>query len=425
MTKSSDHDTTNNLIHEAWMRQRAELEQELFEIDQPRSSSVRIDAAQLQSNETREAKSVTQRPKSHPLAAPALTNAALTNAATTSNAPVIAPSRNQTQTSLSIERTISHTIPIGPLSNRMNDESETKVEHANWLHRANEAAAVERQKQQQHLEQELSRQRIAFQQDLARQRAGFEQELAERESAWAAKRDQEWSGLRNSKEVQDVTVQQLKDKLATQRVHEREELHDWRRRAESELTEARRLFEQERLQQQSLFAREREAELQKLRHEREEFDARVRQTQFELANSRHRQEEELRQIRATHTAQMQSERAELEQLRESWLDKFRREQVVLENGLRFFEQHLSRVSQELHTAHRGLQAVSLSAGEASMTIPFPSSSVTRSETATHAVESIPQIQSISQIHSESTRSMTLEDIRSKLERLRQHDKSVA
>ncbi len=414
MTKSSDHDTTNNLIHEAWMRQRAELEQELFEIDQPRSSSVRIDAAQLQPNETRETKSVTQRTKSHPLAAPTLTIAA-----TTGNAPAIAPSRNQTQTSLSIERTISHTIPIGPLSNLRSDESETKAEHANWLHRANEAAAVERQKQQQHLEQELSRQRIAFQQDLARQRAGFEQELAERESAWTAKRDQEWSGLRNSKEVQDVTVQQLKDKLATQRVHEREELHDWRRRAESELAEARRLFEQERLQQQSLFARERETELQKLRHEREEFDARVRQTQFELANSRHRQEEELRQIRATHTAQMQSERAELEQLRESWLDKFRREQVVLENGLRFFEQHLSRVSQELHTAHRGLQAVSLSAGEASMTIPFPSSTVTRSETATHAVESIPQI------HSEPTRSMTLEDIRSKLERLRQHDKSVA
>ena len=225
----------------------------------------------------------------------------------------------------------------------------------------------------------MARQRQAFQQDLIRQRVAFEQELEGREAAAKAQRDKEWAALQNAKDVQEATKKQLTAELATQRVREREELQHWRQQAETELAEARRLFEQERLQQQTALARQRDAELERLRHEREQSDVHLRHAHAELETARQQHEEERRQTRDAHLAQMQAERAELEKLRDAWTDKFRREQLVLENGLQFFEQNLSRVSDELKSAKLGLQAASVSAAsavssvstnEARMTLPF-------------------------------------------------------
>lgn len=201
----------------------------------------------------------------------------------------------------------------------------------------------------------------------AKQRAAFEQEMSARETAWAIQRDQEWAALRQAKEHHDVEQQRWKDELAAQRMREREELLQWRRQAEAELAEARRVFEQERLKQQQEFAQQREAEMAQLRRERDEFDTRVRQVQSELAYARQRQEEELRHIRDVQSAQLRAERAELDKLRDRWLEKFRREQIVLENGMRFFGEHLSRVSEELRTAQCGPQAASESMTETNPT----------------------------------------------------------
>ena len=236
--------------------------------------------------------------------------------------------------------------------------------HEEWLAKSNAAAVQQRVQHQQQVVETLSQQRESFLQDLAQQRAAFEQDLSGRETAWATQRDNEWTALRSAKEVQDVAQQRLKDEMSSQRVREREELLQWRRQAEAELAEARRLFEQDRLKQQQEFARQRETEMSQLRRDREELDTRVRQVQSDLAYARQRQEEELRQVRDVQSAQMRVERADLDKLRETWLDKFRREQIVLENGLRFFGDHLSRVSEELRVAQRGLQAVSESATEA-------------------------------------------------------------
>ena len=247
------------------------------------------------------------------------------------------------------------------------------------VQRANGAAVQQRQEQQQNLEQELARQRQTFQQDLIRQRVAFEQELAGREAALKARHDKEWAVLRNAKDVQEATTKKLTEELAVQRVREREELQRWRQQAEAELAEACRLFEQERLQQQTALARHRDAELERLRQEREESDAYVRHAHAELETARQRHEEERRQARDANLAQMQTERAELEKLRGAWTEKFRREQLVLENGMQFFEQKLSRVSDELKSAKIGLQAVSISAAstvssvptnEGRMTLPF-------------------------------------------------------
>ena len=239
-----------------------------------------------------------------------------------------------------------------------------KARHQTWLKQSNAAAVQQRVEHQQRVTETLSQQREAFFQDLGRQRAAFEQEMSARETAWATKRDQEWAALRSAKDVQSVTQQRLQEELSTQQVREREELLQWRRQSEAELVEARRLFEQERLKQQQEFARQREVEMAQLRREREEIDTRVRQVQSELAYARQRQEDELRQARDVQMVQMRIERAELDKLRDTWLEKFRREQIVLENGLQFFGQHLSSVSEELRAAQRGLQAVSVSATEA-------------------------------------------------------------
>ncbi len=283
-----------------------------------------------------------------------------------------------------------------------------KARHQEWLQQSNAAAVQHRVEHQQRVAETLSEQREAFFQDLARQRAAFEQELSSREAAWATQRDQEWAALRTAKEVQDVAQQRLKDELSAQRLREREELLHWRRQAEAEFAEARRMFEQERLHQQQEFSRQRETEIAQLRRERDEFDARVRQVQSELAYARQHQEDELRQARDAQSAQLRAERAELDKLRDTWVEKFRREQVALENGLQFFGQHLSCVGDELRVAQRGLQAVSESAVE-----PHPS---------TRLIE--PSLTVVNSRSAEPT-ILSLEEIRERLKELKQPQRVAA
>ena len=317
----SQSDPTPESVHDAWLSQRTELERDLFDGWVP---EVRSAPTIARPQPVTEAVSV----RSHE---PALK----IHEASEAEQPLLAE-------------------PIAADQSR----------HQEWLEKTNRVAVRQRVQHQQRVTETLAEQREAFFQDLARQRAAFEQELSAREAAWGTQREEEWTALRSAKEVQDVAQQRLKDEMSVQRVREREDLLQWRRQAEAELAEARRLFEQDRLKQQQEFARQRETEMSQLRRDREELDTRVRQVQSDLAHARQRQEEELRQVRDVQSAQMRAERADLDKLRETWLEKFRREQIVLENGLRFFGDHLSRVSEELRVAQRGLQAVSESATEA-------------------------------------------------------------
>ena len=322
---SSNHPQTiptPESVHDAWLSQRSELEHDLFDGWTP---EVRSSAPTVTSTPVAEA-----------------TRVRLDEPAPAIHKPHVADQK----------------------------KSVDQARHEEWLKQSNAAAVQQRVQHQQRVSETLTQQRETFFQDLAQQRAALEQELSGREAAWVTQRDQEWAALQSAKDVHEVAHQRLKDELSVQRVREREELLQWRRQAEAELAEARRLFEQERLTQQQELSRQRETEMSRLRHDREELDSRTRQVHSELAYSRQRQEEELRQIRDVQLAQMRTERAELDKLRDTWLDKFRREQIVLENGLRFFGDHLSRVSEELQVAQRGLQAVSESATEANPNAMF-------------------------------------------------------
>lgn len=321
----SQSDPTPESVHDVWLSQRTELERDLFDGWAP---------------EVRTVPTIT-RPQ------------------------VVADPLQRTSVHVS-EVSLRSPDASGIYLEVATDEVEAdKARHQEWLKQANTAAVQHRVEHQQRVTETLSR-----------QRAAFEQELSARETAWATQRDQEWAALRSAKEVQAAAQQRLKVELSEQHVREREELLQWRRQAEAELAEAHRLFEQERLKQQQQFVRQREMEMSQLRRDREELDSRVRQVQSEFAYARQRQEDELWQARDVQSAQLRAERTELDKLRDTLLEKVRREQLVLENGLQLFGQHFSRVSEELCVAQRDLQAVSVSANEASPSELFSESSLT-------------------------------------------------
>ena len=335
-------------VHDVWLRQRSELEHDLFD-GWPTMTVTPAPPFVQTTNETG------KRPANQ---------ADLTGGQLSGTEPIagVSPALSPAASAVPL-KSPSVEPPAAPLDR-------DRIQQAELLKQANDLALRQRIDHQHLVAENLTQQREAFLQDLARLRAAFEQEMSARESAWTTQRDQEWTALQSAKEVQELTKRRLQDELATQRVHEREELLQWRKQVEAELAEARRLFEQERLQQQQEFARQRQTEMSRLRHEREDFEARVRQTQSELATARQRQEDDLRHSLDAQAAQMRAERAELDKLRDTWLEKFRREQVVLENGLQFFGQHLSRVSEDLRVAQRGLQAVAESATEVHPVMPF-------------------------------------------------------
>ena len=380
-------------VHDAWLRQRSELEHDLFDDWHP----ITVTAAPL----------------------------AVQLVADSSHKPFeVAPFEVSRDATLKIGEELQPEAPAKPFSSMgaslafqasmsaLEPQASTleadRTQHAEWLKQANDGALQQRIEHQRCVEESLTRQREAFNQDLSRLRTAFEQELASRDAAWSAQRDQEWMALQTAKQVHELAQRRLQDEMATQRVREREELMQWRQQAEAELAEAHRLFEQERLQQQQEFARQRQTEMSQLRREREEFDARVRQVQSELSIARQRQEDDLRHVQDAQATQLRAERAELDKLRDTWLEKFRREQVVLENGLQFFGQHLSRVSEELRVAQRGLQAVAASATEAQPTLPF----AVPAATAPIAEKPEPQI-------------LTLKDIQQRLHELRQTQRYAA
>lgn len=168
---------------------------------------------------------------------------------------------------------------------------------------------------------------------------------------------------------------------APQRMPEHEELLQWRRQVEAELAEARRIFEKERQTQQQEFAQQREVEVSRLRRERDDFETKVRQAQLEQTHVRQRRDDDWRQIREVQLAQVRAERAELEHLRGRWLEMLRREQAVLQHGVQFFGQHLSRVSDELREVQCRLEANSAFAieptPEAMSSEPNPSAEASR------------------------------------------------
>jgi hypothetical protein len=346
-------------IHEVWLQQRAELEQDLFD-----GWTAEIPAAEPRENANNEPRHEAVQPL------PAAARSESPAAQTTDSAPKIVaqtPANRQTPRS-----TPNPSVPAPSAATpKMTPERAAELaRHAERLRKANEAALQQRIAHQQQVEAAMAQQREAFLMDLARQRAAYEQEFNARHAAWVAQRDQEWEELRRAKEIHEGTVQRIKEELAAQRVREREELMQWRQAAEAELAEAHRLFEQERLQQQQEFAQAREAEAQRLRFERDDLERRTRQAQLELANARQAQETELQILRDQHAQQMRAERAEIEKLRAFWHEKIRNERAILERARQFLDEQLRRLNEDLNAMPRGSHADDEADHEPLAVLPF-------------------------------------------------------
>lgn len=366
--KTSHNSPKNPSIHDIWLRQRTELEEELLDIGNNGSSPLRVVAADEPST-----KKISDAPSSNLSAANAL--------------PI-----SLTQPLHLQQVTGHHPIPLQHSTDSANPppgnvdapvmDAEASASLANLHHSLSAATTKQFLEHQQRLDQELTRQREAFVQEINRQRAAFEQELSARDAAWTTQRDREWAALQSAKEVHAAAIQRLQSDLATERVREQEAIQHWRRQAELELAEARRLFEQDRMQQHAELTRQRDVETNRLRQERAEFEAQVRQTKAALVDARERHEHDLQLSADAHTSRLQTERTELEQQRAAWTEKFRREQLVLENGMQFFEQYVSRFSEEMKAAQHDIPSTpvsktpQVSAEQFASTIPFASHSTT-------------------------------------------------
>lgn len=406
-SNTSNNTPTKASIHDVWLRQRAELEEELLDIGNVGRSQIAVTSVNKHS---------TKKPSAGAnvigLAEAALP-ISLTQPSLAQPTSLLKPASEQHSTATSTEVEVPES--VASLANIQQSLS----------------AATTRQflEHQQRLDQELTRQREAFVQEINRQRSAFEQELAARDAAWTTQRDREWAALQSAKEVHAAAVHRMQSDLAMERVREHEELQHWRRQAEMELTEARRLFEQDRMQQQAEYARQRDSEIDRLRQDRAEFDAQVRQTKAALVEARERHEQDLRLSSDIHAARLQTERAELEQQRDAWTEKFRREQLVLDNGLQFFEQYISRFSEEMKSAQHeiqvmpGSQSASTTTEQFAATIPFSQRS-TPTKSIAMAVEETPTRASH---HSEAEPVLlSLDEIRDRLNQIKnsQHQKAA-
>ncbi len=398
------------VARELWRRQRAQLEQELL-ADAPLSDNLDVAATTNTALSGSSAASESAATDRHLQASVQPTDEEL---------PIL---RAQLKAARAEREQLRQAVQQR-VGSAWNELEIAKAQHLEFLRQADETAQQQRLQEQQRCEQELARQREIFHHDLARQRADFEQELARAEAEWSTRRDQEWNGVRHAKEVHDIAAQRMKEDLASQRVREREELLNWRRQAEAELADIRQLLDSERLQQQAEFSRYRDGEGRRLRSDREEFEGHVRKVQAELNDARQQLDEDLQQAREAQATGLLAERTEFNRQRDAWTDKFRREQVVLENGLQFLDQHLSRVSDELRTAQRGLEAVTASAEQSARPLArFPTlNPVTEHSQLSHqtsdmtASESTKGTQTMAThtLSSDSAMPLSLDEIRERL-----------
>ncbi|MCX7418901.1 MAG: hypothetical protein NT013_05110 [Planctomycetia bacterium] len=388
-TTNKKSSSTNASIHDVWLRQRAELEEELLEVGNGIHSPDRV--ATVQEQLPKMSAAVSHEVKFGDSALP-----------------------------ISLHQTALSPSPISKRTPGTVELPTSTASLANIQQSLSAATTKQFLDHQQNVDQELTRQREAFAQEVNRQRTNFEQELAARDAVWTTQRDREWAALQAAKEVHAAAVHRLQSDLAMERVREHEELQHWRQQAEAELTVARRLFEQDRMQQQAEFSRQRASELDRLRQERAEFEAQLRQSQIQLVEARGRHEQDLQQASEYHATRMQSERTELEQQREAWTEKFRQEQLVLENGLQFFEQHMARFNADLKSAQHNIQTLSTpqvmptSAEQFAITIPFSSKSISASTPSFATTASTP----LAPRHDSGPVLLSLDEIRERLNQLK-------
>ncbi len=229
--------------------------------------------------------------------------------------------------------------------------------------------------QLQHDRQAVDDQRLEVSQEFERAReltASLEERLrqttADAEQLIQAERERLWQALVAEWEERRAQFQSEHDRWLTTVQAEKVEIEREKafyeaavRNAETDFAAARSAQEAElqtlREEQISVLQAEREEMLAKIQAERDEWEQTLAEQQADLQATRQRQESALREELEQHTASLLTAREELKSEQEEWarirsiqLNEVQCERAVLENRIRFQQEHLEKLRGELDRA---------------------------------------------------------------------------
>lgn len=201
----------------------------------------------------------------------------------------------------------------------------------------NRASDAEIEQQRRQLDEERKTLRETLGADLDRQRAEFERERDE----WTKTREAERAELRREREINESAVTRAQEELLFWKREQEAEIERRTHELEASLDQIREKFEQEQQREQADWDARREAEMCEINRQRESAEQALRESDEERERQREEFERELAAQREEFNRECETRRQQLKQ-----------ERAVLENRMRFQQEHLHKARQELESLQR-------------------------------------------------------------------------
>ena len=208
------------------------------------------------------------------------------------------------------------------------------------------------------LEIERNTLRSQLEAQLQEERAVFERERA----AWNAQRAAEEELLSNRRNITESAAQRAQDELSSIRQREFEELRREREALEAQLAAQREIIEQEhqKLEAERRQSIEHLAELKQLQiaeieQERQRVRDELDSSRRELETARGQIEDDLKRRVVERETGLRDEQQRLEEQHREQLARLEQEPKLLENRIRFQQDHLQKARQEVEAAQQELR----------------------------------------------------------------------
>jgi hypothetical protein len=216
---------------------------------------------------------------------------------------------------------------------------EEEVKERDERIRQREATLNERDASFEAREAELA----AQDQQLAQERAELERERAELRENLQAELESDRAALQEQRLLFERKNAELQAGLEENRRTNAQALADCQRQFEADRVALETDFAEKRKRWEETCKTEREA----LDRERGLHEEALRRSQTELAEREQRQRNDLDRERREHDEQLAQERAELDAERKSETTRIQQERVVMENRIRFQQEHLAKTRQQI------------------------------------------------------------------------------
>jgi hypothetical protein len=208
------------------------------------------------------------------------------------------------------------------------------------------------------LELERSTLRSQLEAQLQEERAVLERERA----AWNAKRSAEEELLSNRRNITESAAQRVQGELSAIRQREFEELRREREALESQLAAQREIIEQEhqklevaRRQSEEQLAELKKLQIAEIEQERQRVHDEIEASRRELETARSQIEGDLKRRVDERESGLRNEQQRLEDQHREQLARLEQERKLLENRIRFQQDHLQKARQEVEAAQLELR----------------------------------------------------------------------